>query len=257
MPDTADALVLELEDLGRRLTAIDPTTSTSSPARSTRSNGPNARTRHWRRVTVWLRPWPRRSRSLVLVIPPARHAVADLFGIGGERITRTSSLPSNLGTRFDLGRSIDVDDARRNAPAPIATPDRIGAPDAAFAGRPAGGTSFVWEPSAQLPRVFDSDIGLLLTEFPGRARPRTVREGGAARHDDRAGHGRRCRRATGSATACTSSSISTRDGKPQPDTARLAANTLLWERDGVTYRLESALDRDAALALARQLTPAR
>ena len=40
-------------------------------------------------------------------------------------------------------------------------------------------------------------------------------------------------------------------GNPQPDTARLAANTLLWERDGVTYRLESALDRDAALALAR------
>ena len=47
------------------------------------------------------------------------------------------------------------------------------------------------------------------------------------------------------------------DGEPQPDTARLAANTLLWERDGVTYRLESALDRDAALAIARQLTPAR
>ena len=42
------------------------------------------------------------------------------------------------------------------------------------------------------------------------------------------------------------------NGNPQPDTARLAANTLLWERDGVTYRLESALDRDAALALARR-----
>ncbi len=34
------------------------------------------------------------------------------------------------------------------------------------------------------------------------------------------------------------------------DTARLAGNTVLWAVDGVTYRLETALERDEAVALA-------
>jgi hypothetical protein len=34
---------------------------------------------------------------------------------------------------------------------------------------------------------------------------------------------------------------------------RLAGNTLLWVRDGVTYRLETALGVDAALRLARSV----
>ena len=46
-----------------------------------------------------------------------------------------------------------------------------------------------------------------------------------------------------------------RDGRTRPDTTRLAANTLLWEHDGVTFRLESGLDRDAAVDLAGDLEP--
>jgi hypothetical protein len=37
----------------------------------------------------------------------------------------------------------------------------------------------------------------------------------------------------------------------------LAANTLLWEQDGVTFRLESRLSRDAAIKLAGDLEPVR
>ncbi len=254
MPDTADPLVLELQDLGRSLTALDPEVDivTRALAQIERDTG---RTRTWRRVGVGAAV-AAAIALLVLVIPPARRAVADLFGIGGERITRTTSVPSNLGTRFDLGRSIDVDAARRNAPAPITIPDSIGAPAAAFVGRPAGGTSFVWEPSPRLPRVFDSDIGLLLTEFPGRLdRPLVAKElppGTTIEPVNVAG-------ATGYwlGNGVHEFFYLDADGNPQPDTARLATNTLLWERDGVTYRLESALDRDAGLALARQLTPAR
>jgi hypothetical protein len=40
MPDTGDALVLELEDLGRRLTAIDDDVDVVATP-STRSYGPN------------------------------------------------------------------------------------------------------------------------------------------------------------------------------------------------------------------------
>ena len=43
--------------------------------------------------------------------------------------------------------------------------------------------------------------------------------------------------------------------KPGGMTARLAGNTLLWTVGDVTYRLESALDRDAAIALAETIPP--
>ncbi len=256
MPDPADALVLELEDLGRRLTALDPDADDVVSRALAQIERTARRTRAWRRAGVGAAV-AAAIALVVLVIPAARHAVADLLGIGGERITRTSSpLPSNLGTRFDLGRSIAVADARRDAPAPIAFPKGIGAPDAAFRGRPEGGSSFVWEPSARLPRVFDSDVGLLLTVFPGRLEqplvekmvpPGTTIEAVAV--DRAAGYWL--------GDGVHEFFYIDARGEPQPLTARLAANTLLWARDGVTYRLESTLDRDAALAVARQLTSAR
>lgn len=39
-------------------------------------------------------------------------------------------------------------------------------------------------------------------------------------------------------------------GTPQPETLRLAGNTLVWEQDGLTIRLEAAVSRDQALQIA-------
>ena len=39
-------------------------------------------------------------------------------------------------------------------------------------------------------------------------------------------------------------------GNPSPETLRLAGNTLLWEQDGVTFRLEAQVARDEALRIA-------
>ena len=39
-------------------------------------------------------------------------------------------------------------------------------------------------------------------------------------------------------------------GNPQAETLRLAGNTLLWEQDGVTFRLEAQVSRDDALRIA-------
>jgi len=44
-----------------------------------------------------------------------------------------------------------------------------------------------------------------------------------------------------------------RNGQAQSASARMAARTLLWQRDGVTLRLEGELSRDQALAIARSL----
>ena len=44
------------------------------------------------------------------------------------------------------------------------------------------------------------------------------------------------------------------NGNPIPDRARLAGNTLLWSRDGITYRLEADIDKEAALRIARSVS---
>ena len=39
-------------------------------------------------------------------------------------------------------------------------------------------------------------------------------------------------------------------GKIQPDTLRLAGNTLLWDAGGITYRLEAQVTREEAVRIA-------
>ena len=42
-------------------------------------------------------------------------------------------------------------------------------------------------------------------------------------------------------------------GEPVFDSRRIVGDTLIWAKDGITYRLETALDRDEAVALANAL----
>jgi hypothetical protein len=44
-----------------------------------------------------------------------------------------------------------------------------------------------------------------------------------------------------------------RDGRPVQESLRLAANTLVWEQNGVTLRIESALSRQDALRIATSM----
>ena len=174
--------------------------------------------------------------------------MADWIGIGGTRVTSIDRLPDDLGSNLDLGRAIDVKTAQQRAPA-LNFPDSVDAPAAAFVGRPAGGVSFVWTPSRSLPEVLNLDVGLLLTTYPGAvARPsieKLLPPGTTIESVDVNG-------ANGYWFGGTAHEFVYLDrrGEYQQDRARLAGNTLLWERDGTTYRLESALDRADVLRLA-------
>jgi len=46
------------------------------------------------------------------------------------------------------------------------------------------------------------------------------------------------------------------DGKVDTETIRLAANTLLWSAAGITYRFESALLLQSAIAIANSMRDA-
>ncbi len=43
------------------------------------------------------------------------------------------------------------------------------------------------------------------------------------------------------------------NGQDRPETLRMAANTLIWEHAGVTYRIESDLSRADAFGIAAGL----
>ncbi len=186
----------------------------------------------------------------VVAAPGPRGAVARLLGIGGVRLELSGELPAGSPGTQGLGERIDVDAALDRAPAPLA-PNGLGPPSAAFAGLPEGGVSLVWAARDGLPPLDPAEPGgaaLVVTAFP-------------------TGAGGRLQKPVGNVEAVTVGhaeglwisgpphdvSVLGADGRPVPDTLRLARNTLLWQAGGITYRLESALGRDAAVALAESI----
>ena len=205
----------------------------------------------------WLRP--RRSLALIAVViavPGPRDAVARWFGIGGVRfeLRDQDELPTGLGSDFDLGEPVAASQAADAVTFQIRLPDGTGPPSAAFIGRPPGGITMVWPPSADLPEVDDSGVGLLLTEFPGSTTDTLVVKelGAGTRLEAVAVDGADGYWITGAPHVVT---YLDRDGEPRFDQTRLAGNTLLWEIDGVTYRMESALGLEAMVEIAESLRP--
>ena len=221
--------------------------------------------------------------AVIVAAPGPRRAVADLLGIGGVRFVPRDELPGgdprghaanrsdgaglfdppgdadevvgeDLARELGLGESLPVDVALASAPAPM-DPRGVGDADAAFTGLPERAVTLAWEADDALPAieaVAPSEWGLILTVFPGTAGAPAIFK------------------APGPLTTVTAVTVGGRsgywvadrphevvvlgpDGHPAAPTVRLAGNTLLWTAGGVTYRLESGLDRDAAIALAETI----
>ncbi len=196
----------------------------------------------------------------LLALPAPRHAVAEWLGISTVHIVRVDSLPAsvgtaNLGTTLRLGREVPLDEARRDAPFTVLAPAPLDHPTTTYVDEPvAGAVTLVWPPSDRLPNAGDAGVGLLLTELPGsveqvllekRLDPTTTFE--IVTVGDARGYW-----ISGGKHDVTYLGP---NGTGRPDTTRLAANTLIWSEDGVVFRMESALDRAAAIDLASHLTP--
>ena len=228
--------------------------------------------------------------------PRARRAVADLLGIGGIEIQTSSTAGSTATTAaaastaampaatasvaspataagstsapatfppdaapgpLELGAPIGVEEgaARLGIPAPV--PAALGPPAAAYFGSPpAGGKlSLVWPPSATLPSTQVPEVGALLTVF--RA---SVDEGyflkvlGPETTYERVTVGGQP--AVWLAGEPHTFLYRASDGQIREETLRLAGDTLIWTAGPFTYRLESALDREAAIAVAESVPTA-
>ena len=210
------------------------------------------------------------SIAVITAVAPVRSAVAGLLGVDGVHITRNthpsppppasttapSTAPANPLDALNLGLPTTLADAARlvGFPMRLPTTPAYRQPDAVYVGTPpAGGmASMVYLPRPDRPAPPSGDVAALLTEFRGHieagffqkmigpdATLEAVQVGSAAGY--------------WLAGSPHEFFYVNADGSVDTETLRLATNTLLWSVGGITYRFESGLSRDAAVALATSM----
>jgi len=188
---------------------------------------------------------------VVVANPSTREAVADWLGVGSVEIQYGDGPPAAVVARLDLGARVDLDDASRIAGFAVRRPAALGEPTIVYTRRigSAREVTLLWSPDERLPRTAETGVGLLLSELRGGLEPAILKKfvGREARLEEVDVHGARGYWISGAPHTLV---YRTPDGGEISTQTRLAGNVLLWERGGITYRLESVLDRAAALGIA-------
>jgi hypothetical protein len=159
--------------------------------------------------------------------------------------------PSPPGWSLGLGAAIDLEEAPAIVGFEPLLPTSVGEPDGVHVASER--LTLVWLASDDLPSTDAAGIGLLLTELRGRVDPgyyeKQLHEGRTTVEPvEVAGsggywlsgepHGLVYRRA---------------DGSFVEESRRIVGDVLIWQQDDLTLRLESALGRDATIALAETI----
>jgi hypothetical protein len=168
--------------------------------------------------------------------------------------------PIDLPTPTDLtpGERSSLEHAQQRVDFPILYPGAVGPPGAVHLvdGELGVQVFLSWEASDRLPEVGDSGIGLLIAQFRASLDEDFIKilfEG--TQVDEVRVDGHRAFWLSGAPHVF----MFERTSPPGPvaDGTRLTGNVLIWEADGVTYRIESGLDLDTTLAIASSLVPAQ
>ena len=231
-----------------------------------------------------------------LAVPGSRHVIAHWFGISSTRIERsptapvapqlpatvpsnqpaggadtappgTASIPTTAAATFPatlrLGEPTTAADAAARTGLPVPVPTALGAPGAIFVVTPPanGQVVVVYPASATLPASPVAGVGALLSTVPG-----TIDRGMFLKV---AGAGTVVEEltfvvASGSTVHAIwlagephQYAFDDAAGSPVFDDLRLATNTLLWNDNGVGYRLEASIARDEAVRIASSVIPTR
>ncbi|MGH9177402.1 MAG: hypothetical protein ACRD0N_02450 [Acidimicrobiales bacterium] len=208
--------------------------------------------RAWRRAVVAAAAVVAVLAATLVASPATREAVADWLGIGAVEIELSDRRPpAETVAALDLGQEVTVAEASRRAGVPVRWPASLGSPAAVYTRTigPVREVTLVWPPGQSLPATPAPGVGLLLTELRGGVHPAIVKQVVAAATQIRpvavnGGEGWWISGAPHTVTYLTPG------GREVSTATRLAGNVLLWERAGITYRLESALGLADALRLA-------
>jgi len=201
----------------------------------------------------------------LLLFPEARNAIADRLGLPGVQIRWVDEAPtpepSRVGTPLLLGRPVSLDEAQAAVDFPVRVPAAagFGAPQEIYLLDEDQGAmvSFVYPAGPGLPASDETGVGALLTQFRGEA-DRDMIEKGLLNDGARETHleavtvgGEQGFWISGAPH--TFFVVCYDAGDCRQERYRLAGNVLIWEQDGVTLRLESALRREDALAIAESV----
>ena len=173
---------------------------------------------------------------------------------GGPSAAPSPSGPPGAG--LGLGTPTTLAAAPAEAGFPILLPGdpAVGPPDAVWIDD-VGRVTLVWRAGAGLPATEQSSLGLIVSEFPGTINPgyfEKLLDAGST-IDSVAVRGRPGYWISGEPhefVYVNPSNEATFDGR------RLVGDTLAWSDGPVTYRIESALGREAAIRIAESLAPA-
>jgi hypothetical protein len=171
--------------------------------------------------------------GVAFAVPPARTALLDLLGLRGAVLVRVESLPpaAESGAAFAQGVAVSLAEARRRAGFAIRLP-ALGPPAAV---------------------VLDAASGTVVITWGSPVRVRLVELSATYIVEKVAASGTRVRRvdvdgAPGAWLSGAPHVVLNLFGEPA-----IAGSTLLWERGGVTYRLDGRLDLAQALGVARSV----
>jgi len=192
--------------------------------------------------------------AAALINPTSRDAIAHFFHVRGVIVTRVSPLPSlSPVTPLTLGRRTTMADAQSAVSFTIGVPAELGAPDAVYVDSsvPGGEVALAYTPRPGIPLVKQTGLGVLVTEFRGDLIPGFLTK------------------EVGPSTTLEETSVNGDPGwwiagephwvfvqiggSDEQVQLRMAANTLIWEHGGVTYRIESGLSKADAFRIAAGL----
>ncbi len=187
--------------------------------------------------------------------PKLRRAAADALGVIGIDISFVDELP-RAEAALELGERVSLARARAAVAFEMEVPSALGLPDEVYFDRftADGMVSFVYKRRPGLPETVQPGVGALFTQFEGsvdtvfarklvpqETNVRVVAVGGAAGY-----------LLSGGAHGFLYVDDS---GRSREERLRLADDVLLWDRGGITYRLEAALPPARMVDIARSLSP--
>ena len=211
--------------------------------------------RNWRRRVVWIAAVVA-TVLVVYLVPAARQAVANLLDVAGIRIEFGSAPDLSPPSKIPLGELVDLEAAQNAVDFPILRPTVLDNPGSVHLLRWRLGTQvfLAWGASDQLPEVGDSGIGVLLVEFRADLDEpffsKLVQQGTTV--DRVTVNGAQAFWLAGAPHVFM---FETGGRDLAEDSTRLTGNVLIWEAEGITYRLESNLGLEDSLAIAESLSP--
>jgi hypothetical protein len=192
--------------------------------------------------------------AFLIVSPGARVAVADLLGIGGVRITIEDEIPA-AGADLSLGQRVALSVARERVDFDVLVPERLGPPDEVYLLEAVsrGQVALVYRARDGLPPAVEgSRAGAVITEFQARLQDAVYKKivEASTEIEGVLVNGEPGFWIEGHPHVVDYVDPSGRAGRLS---SRLVGNTLLWNQDGLTVRIESSLSLESSLAIATSL----